>query len=89
MARTALVLTVVILAACGDETGPDAEDAPARATAGGEEPEVPMPNSYPVTAQDASLLLPPEAADDAKITLIGPASACEARALRANVRADR
>lgn len=78
----AALLTISALAACGDEGSSEAESAEeGESTAGGETPEVPMPNVYLVTLEDGSILLPPEAADDAKVTLVSSAGACVGRVM--------
>jgi len=64
-----------VLFACGDDTEPD-EPEETESTSGGETAEEPMPSVYIVTLEGGSMLLPPEAADDHKITLISSAGAC-------------
>jgi hypothetical protein len=83
MLRTAVaLLTISALAACGDESTADAESGEeGESTAGGETPEAPAPNVYLVTIEGGSILLPPAAGDDAKVTLVSSAGACVGRVM--------
>ncbi len=78
-----VLLTISVLTACGDAgeaTEPDEVDG--EATTGGEDTaEISEPNVYLATVEDGSILLPPEAADDAKVTLVSSAGACVGRVM--------
>jgi len=80
MRRLAACFLCFALLACGDDTEAD-EPESTESTSGGEEVEDPTPSVYIVTIEGGSVLLPPEAADDGKITLISSAGACVGRVM--------
>lgn len=81
MRRFAALFLCFALVGCGDDPEPEEADD-TESTSGGEDvEEAPVPSAYIVTVEGGSVLLPPEAADDGKITLIGPAGACVARVM--------
>jgi len=81
MRRLAAFFLGLALIACGDDPEPNEPDE-TESTSGGEEvAEDSGPSVYAVTIEGGSMLLPPEAADDHKITLVGPAGACVAQVM--------
>ncbi len=76
MRRLAVLVFCLALIACGDDPEPSETDG-TESTGGGEDvAEASGPSVYLVTIDGGSMLLPPEAADDHKITLVSPAGAC-------------
>lgn len=78
MTRLAAALLLALAAlGCGADPEPtEPDDAASEGTSGGEDEAPPAPRAYPVTIEGGSMLLPPEAAEDAKVTLVGPGGAC-------------
>ena len=78
MARsTTVLLSIALLSACGESSPPATEEGEeGEPTAGGETTEDLGPSVYVPVIESGSILLPPEAAEDAKITLVSSAGVC-------------